>query len=111
VPGAGRQDVPSGWLPGQPGTALTKVWHSVLAEDSAEESLRNALQAARDAGSFQIIVSLDRIITQQRALSFAPREDPSALTSAVMWSAPTGRLLRWRRPSPWPSRRAIFVSS
>ncbi|HUW10799.1 MAG TPA: hypothetical protein VM537_13790, partial [Anaerolineae bacterium] len=74
-PGGGQQDLPAGGLPGQLGTVLSKVWHSLRVHDSAEELLRSALEAAREAGSYQINVSLDQTVIQQQFLSFAPQEE------------------------------------
>ncbi len=75
LPDVAAQGVPSQRPLDQVAGILTNVWRRVLGQDSAQELLRGALEGARDAGSYQIHVSLDQTVTQQQFLSFAPQEE------------------------------------
>ena len=54
---------------------LEKLWRSLRDQYPAEVLLRQALEGASDAGSYQINIALDQTVSQQNPLSFAPQEE------------------------------------
>jgi hypothetical protein len=51
------------------------IQYKILGQDSARELLRSTLDRARDAGSYQVDISLDQTVRQERSLYFGPQEE------------------------------------